>query len=330
MNQGPVIFLGIFFALVISWFGFIVQPQLQLGQATPSVDLYNPEASHPVQRAGLAQRGLDVYRSLGCATCHTQQMQQEGTVFDVILATPGTNVAEVIRAVLQVRPDLTAPEAARLVERTPVEILDNLESQRQVDRAVTLLSVADAQVETRLVPVGPDIARGWGVARSVGTDFLYDYPVMLGSQRIGPDLANVGAWPRTADWHFQHLYDPTSVIPGSVMPPYRFLFEKRRMGFLATDPRSPARPATGLDAIQGTRTNWVTPETLQTERESEVTPDYEIVPTDDARALVAYLMSLRADTPILERPLTGSAPKPDATIRAVGAGASAEPESPRP
>jgi cbb3-type cytochrome oxidase cytochrome c subunit len=330
MNQAPVIFLGVFFALVISWFGLIVQPQIQLGQATPSVDLYNPDASHPVPRAGLAQRGLDVYRSLGCATCHTQQMQQEGTVFDVILATPGTNVSEIIRAVLQVRPDLTAPEAARLVERVPVEILDNVQNQRQVDRAVTLLSVADAQVETRLVPVGPDIARGWGVARSVGTDFLYDYPVMLGSQRIGPDLANVGAWPRTAEWHFQHLYEPTSVIPRSVMPPYQFLFEKRRVDFQAADPRRPSRPATGIEAFQGTRTNWVSPEALQMKRVQDSDPGYEIVPTEDARALVAYLMSLRADSPILERPLTGAAPKPDATIEAVGAGTSTAPESPRP
>ena len=164
MNQGPVIFLGVFFALVLSWFGLILQPQLQLGGAQPAADLYNPEATHPVARTGLAQRGLEVYRSLGCATCHTQQIQQQGTVFDVVLATPGTNVAEVIKAILHLRPDLTAPEAARLVDRVPVEILGHVDDLRRAQAAVAQLSTGNARVETHLVPVGPDIARGWGVA----------------------------------------------------------------------------------------------------------------------------------------------------------------------
>jgi cbb3-type cytochrome oxidase cytochrome c subunit len=316
MNQGPVIFVGVFFALVLSWFGFILQPQLQLGSATPSVDLYNPDALHPVPRTGLAMQGLDVYRSLGCATCHSQQVQQQGTLFDLVLTSPGTNVAELIKAIIELRPDLTAPGAARLIERAPVPILENVTDLRRAEAAALRLAVDDARIQTQLVPVGPDIARGWGVARSVGTDFLYDYPVMLGSQRIGPDLANVGAWPRTPEWHLQHLYDPTSVIPGSVMPPYRFLFEKRLAPFQAAGAIHPPRPGPGAALIAGTRTNWVIPETLRPGSDVDLEPGYELVPNEEARALVAYLMSLRADSPILERPLTGAAPPPAASAAA--------------
>jgi cytochrome c oxidase cbb3-type subunit II len=316
MNQGPVIFLGVFLALVLSWFGFILQPQLQLGSATPSVDLYNPDALHPVPRTGLAQQGLDVYRSLGCATCHTQQMQQQGTVFDLVLTAPGTNVADLIKAIVELRPDLTAPSAARLIERVPVPILENVTELSRAEAAAIKLAVGDARIQTQLVPVGPDIARGWGVARSVGTDFLYDYPVMLGSLRIGPDLANVGGWPRTPEWHLQHLYDPTSVIPGSVMPPYRFLFEKRLAPFQAAGAIQPPRSGPGAALIAGTRTNWVIPEILGPGSDVDLEPGYELVPTEEARALVAYLMSLRADSPILERPLTGAGPSPAASAPA--------------
>ena len=76
--------------------------------------------------------------------------------------------------------------------------------------------------------MGPDMARGWGRRRTVAEDFLFDYPVMLGSQRIGPDLADVGARLPDANWHLAHLYAPRSKSDGSTMPPYRFLFEKRR------------------------------------------------------------------------------------------------------
>jgi cytochrome c oxidase cbb3-type subunit II len=40
--------------------------------------------------------------------------------------------------------------------------------------------------------LGSDILRGWGVRRSLAEDYLFLQPVMLGSQRIGPDLANFG------------------------------------------------------------------------------------------------------------------------------------------
>ena len=60
---------------------------------------------------------------------------------------------------------------------------------------------------------------------SLAAESMYDHPFQWGSERQGPDLARVGG--KYSDgWHRDHLVDPRSVVPESVMPPYRFLAEK--------------------------------------------------------------------------------------------------------
>lgn len=57
---------------------------------------------------------------------------------------------------------------------------------------------------------------------SVASEFVYDRPFQWGSKRTGPDLHRVGG--RYSDeWHIQHLTDPRSVVPESVMPAYPWL-----------------------------------------------------------------------------------------------------------
>src|SRR5438876_12413140 len=57
---------------------------------------------------------------------------------------------------------------------------------------------------------------------SLAAESMYDHPFQWGSKRTGPDLARVGG--KYSDvWHVDHLRDPRSVVPESVMPPYRFL-----------------------------------------------------------------------------------------------------------
>ncbi len=57
---------------------------------------------------------------------------------------------------------------------------------------------------------------------SLAAESMYDHPFQWGSKRTGPDLARVGK--RYSDeWHVQHLTDPRSVVPESIMPPYAFL-----------------------------------------------------------------------------------------------------------
>jgi len=284
MNHGPLIFLGVFFALALSWFGLVFEPQLQLGNAQPATNVVNTAELYPQRRPGLAKQGLEVYRSLGCASCHSQQIGQTGRTYDVALTDAGTNRAEVVRALLRVMPEATAVELEKLVAGPmPLKVLKDV-TRAVADSAVEKLEPTGAKAVVKVIPTGPDIAHGWGKRRSVAEDFLFDQPVMLGSQRIGPDLADVGSRLPVAEWHLLHLYNPKIVEKKSVMPPYRFLFEKRKIG------REPS------------------PNALRFTGEFAPERDCEIVPTDQAKALVAYLLSLRADTVIFETPVTVAVP----------------------
>ena len=57
---------------------------------------------------------------------------------------------------------------------------------------------------------------------SLAAESMYDHPFQWGSKRTGPDLARVGDR-YSNEWHVQHLTDPRSVVPESVMPAYGFL-----------------------------------------------------------------------------------------------------------
>lgn len=83
--------------------------------------------------------------------------------------------------------------------------------------------------------------------------------------RTGPDLANIGERQTSEQWHYLHLYNPQITSKGSVMPPFRFLFERRKMG---------ATPSPGAYTLGD---------------------GDEIVPKVEARMLVAYLLSLKHD-----------------------------------
>ncbi len=53
-------------------------------------------------------------------------------------------------------------------------------------------------------------------------EYVYDHPFLWGSKRTGPDLFREGG-KRNNAWHFQHMYDPQAVSPGSIMPRYQWL-----------------------------------------------------------------------------------------------------------
>ncbi len=57
-------------------------------------------------------------------------------------------------------------------------------------------------------------------------EYAYDHPFLLGSRRIGPDLQRVGGKYPDA-WHFEHMRDPRSTSPGSIMPAYAWLHQQR-------------------------------------------------------------------------------------------------------
>lgn len=92
-------------------------------------------------------------------------------------------------------------------------------------------------------------------------------PAVLGSARTGPDLTNIGKRQPSAVWHYMHLYNPRSVVEESIMPSYPWLFK------VVENPPESAT-VVSMPGEYGPRNG-------------------SIVATEKAKALVAYLQSLK-------------------------------------
>jgi cbb3-type cytochrome oxidase cytochrome c subunit len=318
------LFFGLFATFAFSWVGLALIPNYQIGHLDPQTDEEGTDI-YPMPQSGMAERGRRIFAANGCFYCHSQQL----------------------------RPDYIASD----LDRTR----DFNKNQK------------------------------WGVRRSAPRDYVFDRPVLLGKERNGPDLANIGksspnedqtaaapgaspagspaaspaqaavagspaaaaspatgspspvvstaaagvatapsaspatsaaaasppasvapapnaqtgsspaagsAVPETkpgeqppysAAWHHQHLYSPRSINQDSNMPAYRFLYQKRR---ITGEPSLDALKLIGRDAP---------PE------------KWEIIPTYDAKCLVAFLMSRDQSHPLKEvKSATSSSPAPPA------------------
>ena len=271
MNNGAVLFFGILLTLASSFWGLLLAPQLQIGRAQPVV-LEATGEIYPSPRPGLAQQGAEIYRAQGCAECHTRQVRQTGVTFELWLADAGTNKVALTATMAR----LNLADATKLIEQAPVKLLGGLTMAKASSLAGQLTN-DEAKAQVVLATLGPDIQRGWGKRATVTQDYLYDYPVQLGTLRVGPDLANYGTRAVPAALALQHLYAPQSTMPKSMMPPYRYLFNQRKL-IEGEKPRAGALPA-------------------------NVAPGLEVTPRPDAEALVAYLMSLKADAGLAEAPV---------------------------
>ena len=287
MKTGIGIFFATVFALGASWCGLVLAPTLQLGGAKLETVL-NSTDTYPVQRTGDATLGLQIYRANGCAACHTEQVRQDGVACEVSLTGLGNNPPDGFKKFLQSIE--TLPEwqdhskelsaAFATWDGTLPKVVIAWTDKDSADKMADLLKAAGCKSESRIYAFGPDIARDWGVRHSVAADFLYDNPVQLGSLRAGPDLANVGVRMGDANIQLQHLYAPQAGAKNSTMPAFRYLFEVKKIG----------------DAPS--------PDAVKLPKEFAPAADYEVVPKPEARQLVAYLLSLRANVPLYEAPFT--------------------------
>ncbi|MGB3345383.1 MAG: cbb3-type cytochrome c oxidase subunit II [Aequorivita sp.] len=119
----------------------------------------------------------------------------------------------------------------------------------------------------------------WGNRPSIPSDYYYSKkrldvwrqsPSLLGSERTGPDLTDIGKRQPSDDWHLLHLYNPRSVVSESVMPSYPWLFKEKDSTLIGKDEKAIAVP-----------------------KEYFNKPGKKIVATQDALALVEYLKSLK-------------------------------------
>ena len=117
-----------------------------------------------------------------------------------------------------------------LVQITPLFFIESTIERVEGVRPYTPLELTGRQIYIRegcytchsqmIRPLRDEVER-YG-HYSLAAESMYDHPFQWGSKRTGPDLARVGG--RYSDeWQRDHLIDPRSVVPESVMPPYAFL-----------------------------------------------------------------------------------------------------------
>ena len=75
----------------------------------------------------------------------------------------------------------------------------------------------------------PGIAADY--ARITRTDVWRNTAMLMGSERTGPDLTNVGTRQSSSDWYLLHFYNPRAVVAQSIMPAYPWLFEVKEYAF---------------------------------------------------------------------------------------------------
>jgi cytochrome c oxidase cbb3-type subunit I/II len=139
-------------------------------------------------------------------------------------------------------------------------------------------------------------------------EYTYDHPFLLGSRRIGPDLQRVGGKYPDA-WHYEHMRDPRSTSPGSIMPAYAWLLERR------LDPADVSASVRALRAVglpySDAEVAGVAPSMRQQGEEIvgrlgtagiRTQPDREIV------AVIAYLQRLGKDGKAFIPPAADAAP----------------------
>lgn len=123
-------------------------------------------------------------------------------------------------------------------------------------------------------------------------DFAYQTPELLGSERTGPDLTDVGTRRGSGVWQYMHLYNPRSVVPESIMPSFSWMFQVVDRAPAGVNPvpiPAPFAPAHGI-----------------------------VIPTQKAQALVAYLLSLK-QPPLASPASAGGESSPAASSEAAAA-----------
>jgi len=126
-------------------------------------------------------------------------------------------------------------------------------------------------------------------------EYVYDRPFQLGSRRIGPDLARVGGKYPDA-WHYEHMNNPRSYSPDSIMPAYPWLFTGK------VDPEDVRASVEALKALGEPYSDEDVanvPATLASEQKAIVdslaTAKIQAQPDLDVIALIAYLQHLGKD-----------------------------------
>lgn len=152
-------------------------------------------------------------------------------------------------------------------------------------------------------------------------EYVYDHPFLWGSKRTGPDLQRLGG-KYNDNWHFNHMYDPQSTSPGSIMPGYKWMYENKPMDFSLTQKKMEVMQTLGVPYTNEEIANAmksIDKQASQIEENLHADPDFvksyeeskknakakgeEFVPMKNREivALIAYLQRLGTDIKVKEQ-----------------------------
>jgi cytochrome c oxidase cbb3-type subunit 2 len=288
------LFLGIFGTFAFSWIGLTVIPTWQIGHLSPESDEEGTDI-YPRPQSGMFKRGEHVYAANGCVYCHSQQVRADYIADDI--ERKWGNRRSAPRDYIFERPVFLGKmrmgqDLANIGARAP----SPEESPSPAAQGAAVSSPPSSPAAPSASASSPNASPPLGQPAGVASPSLGQMANTTpgGSTPVAPSAQTPGApWPiqtaglppmYSAAWHHVHLYAPRSINRDSNMPAYRFLYEKRR--------------------IAGERSA----EALQLSP-SDAPPDgWEVVPTYDAKCVVAYLMGLNQSHPLKDVRAVGGAP----------------------
>ena len=273
------LFIGLFGTFAFSWLGLTVIPNLQIGSLDPQSDEEGTDV-YPLPKSGMVERGRRIYAANGCIYCHSQQIRPDYAAYDIDRKWGERRSAPrdyIFDRPVQLGKERMGPDLANVGKRAPAE-----EEKALAAAGASVLPPAGAAAPPAGAGSPPPATSPAAASSAIAT-------ANASPAASPPPSATGEPMPYSAAWHHRHLYSPRSINDDSNMPAYRFLYEKRLIG----DERS-------ADALQLTG--------------SDAPPaGSEIVPTYDAKCLVAYLMSLDQSHPLAEVKTAAAAASPAAS-----------------
>jgi cbb3-type cytochrome oxidase cytochrome c subunit len=319
------LFLGIFGTFAFSWIGLTVIPTWQIGHLNPESDEEGTDI-YPRPQSGMFEQGAHVYAANGCVYCHSQQVRADYIADDIERkwgnrrSAPRDYIFDrpIFLGKMRMGQDLANIGArAPAPEESPAPTGGASPAGAPATQGAAVSRGAVASAKAASPPPTAASPSPAASPKSAGSPAVTapaaspapkapttspapaaapTSPSPAAAAAASPSPAGAASpppWPiqtaglppmYSAAWHHVHLYAPRSINPDSNMPAYRFLYEKRR--------------------IAGERSA----EALQLSASDAPPQGWEVVPTYDAKCVVAYLMGLNQSHPLKEVRSVGGAP----------------------
>jgi cbb3-type cytochrome oxidase cytochrome c subunit len=313
------LFLGIFGTFAFSWVGLTLIPNWQIGHLDPQMEEDGSDA-YPQPQSGMVERGARVYAANGCIYCHSQQVRADYAADDIERKWGGRRSAPrdyiferpVFLGKMRMGQDLSnigARAPAEQENAPPAGAASPGASPAQQGGAPAAGAApsgaspsppanagspppgAPPPKATASSPASPAPSASPSPAPNAPSAPPTPAAAAANASPGGTTSVSSGAsaagapWPvqtsgeppmYSAAWHHVHLYSPRSINVDSNMPSYRFLYQTRRIN------NTPSDEALKFSGSEAPSEGW------------------EIIPTYDAKCLVAYLISLNQSHPLKE------------------------------